>query len=234
MNHTILIIVDDVVIVLTPLDPERELAEDTAILEIHALLVADILHGLDEVLEGPSFDAPPLAEVHSNVRVFHLVLLSDYVILHNRKTESSFFILFVLVKVGIPKYNIKEHKMQELKLLITEVLSESNLPWTPETQRGRDLQGLEGLIASQVANSDVNKNVADLRDIDDGTQKKLRDAEAAHGRDAENNFDKYTRDGGDKSLDDLRMPFNPRKAWEKEHRAEWEKAHPKPRDDFRH
>lgn len=124
--------------------------------------------------------------------------------------------------------------MLDLKQIISDTISESNLPWTPPTEQGRELQKLESIIAAQIANSDINKNVADMRDIDDGPQKKLRDAESAHKQDAQSNYDTYQQNGGDKSLDDLRMPFNPRKEWEKEHRAEWDAAHPKPRDDFKH
>lgn len=124
--------------------------------------------------------------------------------------------------------------MLDLKQVISETISESTLPWTPPTQHGREMQELEALIAAQVANRDVNKNVADLRDIDDGPQKKLRDAEDQHGQDADSNFETYQREGGDKTLDDLRMPFNPRKEWEAEHRDEWDRAHPKPKDEFKH
>ncbi len=124
--------------------------------------------------------------------------------------------------------------MLDLKQIISLTISESIPPWIPETQSGRDLQNLEGLVSAQIGNSMVNKNVADLRNIDDGPQKKMRDAEDEHRQDAEANYIIYREKGGDKALDDLRAPFNPRKEWERDHLEEWKKAHPAPKDQFRH
>lgn len=124
--------------------------------------------------------------------------------------------------------------MLDIKQIISSTISESTPPWVAATKDGRDLQNLEGIVAAQIGNSVVNKNVADLRNIDDGPQKKMREAEATYKKDAETNYETYVEKGGTKSLEQLKSPRNLRKEWERDHLEEWKKAHPAPKDQFRH
>ena len=121
--------------------------------------------------------------------------------------------------------------MTDLKHTLIQVISE-RAPWEPNNKEDQDRYDAEADASAHALGNLLNKSLADLRDIDDGTDTKLRKTAKAHSRMGMTSFKRYRELGGEKSMDDLAKPFAPRKEWEAAHKAQWMRDHPKPKDDF--
>lgn len=105
-------------------------------------------------------------------------------------------------------------------------------PWDPRNKKEAEFQRAQGDAASHAAGYVLNKNVADIRNMNDVATKKLRATAAQHKSAAASPFAKYKQLGGTKSMGQLAYPTTPRKEWEKTNRAAYEKQHPKAKDPF--